>query len=255
MGYALWYAISPEMHIVDTSKPMNCQDKLERFPLPNGSAITDPLGMAMERQVLLGLEGVRLDERVLLCAANLCQRVNAGLEVLLISDNKELPARLARFFRELRAAGIGYRFFHKQGDLGWEIVRYVKTRKNIAFVVVESLESREGKRGQVRPWRLLACPVVVAAKPLSFAKRFYTRGENMFKKGKGKQTGRLLGFGALTAVLYWLLFYHESQVLGISSQGKWAFWAPVTIAFVISYTHGAFTGEFWDMLGVKAKKS
>ena len=254
MGYALWYAISPEMHIVDTSKPMNCQDKLERFPLPNGSAITDPLGMAMERQVLLGLEGDRLDERVLLCAANLCQRVHAGLEVLLISDNKELPARLARFFRELRAAGIGYRFFHKQGDLGWEIVRYVKTRKNIAFVVVESLESREGKRGQVRPWRLLACPVVVAAKPVSFAKRFYTRGENMFKKGKGKQTGRLLGFGALTAVLYWLLFYHETQVLGLSSQGKWAFWAPVTIAFVISYTHGAFTGEFWDMLGVKAKK-
>jgi hypothetical protein len=100
----------------------------------------------------------------------------------------------------------------------------------------------------------LACPVVVAAKPVSFAKRFYTRGENMFKKGKGKQTGRLLGFGALTAVLYWLLFYHETQVLGLSSQGKWAFWAPVTIAFVISYTHGAFTGEFWDMLGVKAKK-
>ena len=234
---------------------MKCKDKFEHFPLPNANAATGPLGMAMERQVLLGLECDRLDERVLLCAANLCQRVHAGLEVLLISDDEELPARLARFFRELRAAGIDYRFFHKQGDLGWEIVRYVKTRKNIAFVVVESLEGREGKRGQIRPWRLLDCPVVVAAKPVSFAKRFYTRGENMFKKGKGKQTGRLLGFGALTAVLYWLLFYHESLVLGISSQGKWAFWAPVTIAFVISYAHGAFTGEFWDMLGVKAKKA
>jgi len=257
MGYALWYATSLKMHSAYTSKPMNCQDKLEHFRLPNASAITDPQGMVKERQVLLGLEGVRLDERVLLCAANLCQRVNAGLEVLLISDNEELPARLAHFFTELRAAGIGYRFFHKQGDLGREIVRYVKTRKNIAFVVVESLEGREGKRRQVRPWHLLACPVVVAtAKPVSyFAKRFYTRGENMFKKGKGKQTGRLLGFGALTAVLYWLLFYHESQVLGLSSQGKWAFWAPVTIAFVISYAHGAFTGEFWDMLGVKAKKA
>lgn len=236
---------------------MNCKVKFEHFPLPNAYAISGQPNKASERQVLLGLEGDRLDERVLVCAVNLCQRVHAGLEVLLISDNQELPARLARFFRELHAAGIGYRFFHKQGDLGWEIVRYVKTRKNIAFVVVESLEGREGKRGQVRPWRLLACPVVEAtAKPAShFSKRFYTRGENMFKKGKGKQTGRLLGFGALTAALYWLLFYHESLVLGISSQGKWAFWAPVTIAFVISYTHGAFTGEFWDMLGVKAKKA
>ncbi len=256
MGYALWYAIPPEMHIAYTYKPMNCKDKFEHFPLPNTRAITDP-GMTTERQVLLGLESDRPDERVLLCAANLCQRVNASLEVLLISDNDELPTRLARFFTELRAAGIGYRFFHKQGDLGWEIVRYVKTRKNIAFVVVESLEGREGKRRQARPWRLLACPVVVAtAKPVSdFAKRFYTRGEIMVKKGKGKQMARLLGFGALTAALYWLLFHHETQVLGLSSQGKWAFWAPVTIAFVFSYTHGAFTGEFWDLLGVKAKKS
>ena len=182
MGYALWYAIPPEMHIAYTSKPMNCQNKLEHFPLPNTRAITDP-GMVTERQVLLGLEGDRLDERVLLCAANLCQRVNAGLEVLLISDNEELPARLARFFTELRAAGIGYRFFHKQGDLGWEIVRYVMTRKNIAFVVVESLEGREGKRRQARPWRMLACPVVVAtAKPVSyFAKRFY-KGEETWSR-------------------------------------------------------------------------
>lgn len=124
---------------------MNCKDKFEHFPFPNANAIAGQPGMVTERQVLLGLEGDRLDERVLVCAANLCQRVHAGLEVLLISDNQELPARLARFFRELHAAGIGYRFFHKQGDLGWEIVRYVKTRKNIAFVVVESLEGREGE--------------------------------------------------------------------------------------------------------------
>ncbi len=248
---------SHNLYVTYTFKPMNYQDKLENFSLPNASAITDPPGMTTERQVLLGLESDSLDERVLLCAANLCQRVNAGLEVLLISDSEELPARLARFFTELRAAGIGYRFFHKQGDLGWEIVRYVKTRKNIAFVVVESLEGREGKRRQARPWRLLACPVVVAtAKPVSyFSKRFYTGEEIMVKKGKGKQMARLLGFGALTAVLYWLLFHHETRVLWLSSQGKWAFWAPVTIAFVISYTHGAFTGEFWDLLGVKAKKS
>ncbi len=255
MGYALWYAIPMEMHVAYTYKPMNCKEKIENFSFPNTRVTTDP-GMVTERQVLLGLEGDRLDERVLLCAANLCQRVNAGLEVLLISDNEELPARLARFFTELRAAGIGYRFFHKQGDLGWEIVRYVKTRKNIAFVVVESLAGREGKRRQVKPWRLLACPVVVAtAKPVTdFTKRLYTSEEIMVKNGKGKQMLRLLGFGVLTAVFYWLLFHHETQVLGLSSQGKWAFWAPVTIAFVFSYTHGAFTGEFWDMLGVKAKK-
>ena len=55
------------MHIDNMSKIMKCKDKFEHFPLPNANAATGPLGMAMERQVLLGLEGDRLDERVLLC--------------------------------------------------------------------------------------------------------------------------------------------------------------------------------------------
>jgi hypothetical protein len=74
------------------------------------------------------------------------------------------------------------------------------------------------------------------------------------KKADGKQVLRLLAFGGLTALLYWLLFHNETRVLDVSSQGHWAFWIPVAIAFVFSFTHGTFTGEFWDALGIKAKK-
>ena len=66
---------------------------------------------------------------------------------------------------------------------------------------------------------------------------------------------RLLGFGVVTAVLYWTLFHNETSVLNVTSQGKWACWVPVSIAFIFSITHGAFTGEFWNLLGVKAKKN
>ncbi len=76
----------------------------------------------------------------------------------------------------------------------------------------------------------------------------------MAVRTNGRQIARVVALGVLTGVLYWLLFAKEAQILSLSAQGKWAFWIPVSIAFVFSFVHGAFTGEFWDVLGVKAKK-
>jgi hypothetical protein len=74
------------------------------------------------------------------------------------------------------------------------------------------------------------------------------------KKAGGRQILRVLALGSITAILYWGLFRNESLVLDLSSKGHWAFWIPIVIAFVFSFAHGAFTGEFWDVLGIKAKK-
>ncbi|HET9701389.1 MAG TPA: hypothetical protein VFP70_10760 [Burkholderiales bacterium] len=71
---------------------------------------------------------------------------------------------------------------------------------------------------------------------------------------RGKDTARLIGFGAVTALLYFLLFTFEDQVLALTSQGRWTVFIPIAIAFVLSYTHGNFTASFWDWFGIKAKK-
>jgi len=34
----------------------------------------------------------------------------------------------------------------------------------------------------------------------------------------------------------------------------WYVFAPIAMAFALSYTHGIFTGLFWDVVGLKAKK-
>ena len=34
----------------------------------------------------------------------------------------------------------------------------------------------------------------------------------------------------------------------------WYVFAPIALAFALSYTHGNFTGVFWDLFGLKAKK-
>jgi hypothetical protein len=70
----------------------------------------------------------------------------------------------------------------------------------------------------------------------------------------GVEAGRLVAYGAITAVLYTLLFIFEDRILEVTGKGGWSFLIPMAIAFALSYTHGTFTASFWDLLGVRAKR-
>lgn len=76
----------------------------------------------------------------------------------------------------------------------------------------------------------------------------------MSESAKAHDWARMLVLGVLTVGLYLALFLNEATVLEITRRGHWWFLAPVAIAFLFSFVHGAFTGLFWDVLGVKAKK-
>lgn len=67
------------------------------------------------------------------------------------------------------------------------------------------------------------------------------------------QNLRTLVLGAVSLVLYIVLFSNETSVLDLSMTPGWGFLVPIAIAFLFSFVHGAFTGGFWDMLGFKAK--
>jgi hypothetical protein len=70
----------------------------------------------------------------------------------------------------------------------------------------------------------------------------------------GRQLVRTVTLGVISAALYLLLYLFEGPLLQLSSQGGWYFVIPIGIAFGFSSAHGAFTGGFWDVLGIKAKK-
>ncbi|MGD9785872.1 MAG: hypothetical protein AB7E80_09110 [Hyphomicrobiaceae bacterium] len=59
--------------------------------------------------------------------------------------------------------------------------------------------------------------------------------------------------GLLSLSLYALLFYYEVAVLKASVGEVWSFLVPLVIAFVFSFAHGAFTGAFWDAVGLKPR--
>ena len=70
----------------------------------------------------------------------------------------------------------------------------------------------------------------------------------------GKPLTRAVFYGLVSLALYFVLYLFEDSILAFTSRGGWYFIAPVTIAFAFSYVHGTFTGHFWDILGIKARK-
>jgi len=68
----------------------------------------------------------------------------------------------------------------------------------------------------------------------------------------------MLGLGVLSATLYFLLYQYNDDIrhlAEITNAGdKEYFYVPIIIAVVFSFVHGAFTGHFWDVLGLKPKK-
>lgn len=64
---------------------------------------------------------------------------------------------------------------------------------------------------------------------------------------------RTLIYGVLSAVLYFSLYQFNETILAYSKEGRWNFFIPILIAFVFSIVHGNFTGQFWDLFGIKAK--
>ena len=70
-----------------------------------------------------------------------------------------------------------------------------------------------------------------------------------------KPWGKLAYYGVGSFACYAALFMNEREVLATFTRTDGAYWLlPVIVAFVISYFHGGFTGCFWEVLGVQAKK-
>src|SRR3974390_1600173 len=61
-------------------------------------------------------------------------------------------------------------------------------------------------------------------------------------------------FGLLTAAFYAVIFLNEGTVMKYFTKGGMYAFLPVGAAFVVSFIHGSFTGNFWTALGIEASK-
>ena len=72
---------------------------------------------------------------------------------------------------------------------------------------------------------------------------------------RSKPWGALVISGAASALCYGLLFGYQKEVMAAFTRTDgWYPVLPVVTAFVFSFAHGAFTGYFWEVLGVRARQ-
>ena len=67
----------------------------------------------------------------------------------------------------------------------------------------------------------------------------------------------VITLGLISFLLYDLLYHFNLDIRHLAELAnhgnKTWFWVPIVIALIFSLVHGAFTGHFWDSLGLKAK--
>lgn len=61
-------------------------------------------------------------------------------------------------------------------------------------------------------------------------------------------------YGAVSVGLYVLLLTRQDLINGTFAKGGLYAFLPIAMAFVFSFVHGNFTGNFWSSLGVEASK-
>jgi len=74
-------------------------------------------------------------------------------------------------------------------------------------------------------------------------------------QSKKRPHGKTLAFGALVVTLYTILYLKEGLVNDFYVRGGMYAFLPIATAFLFSFAHGSFTGNFWSSLGVEASKA
>jgi hypothetical protein len=71
---------------------------------------------------------------------------------------------------------------------------------------------------------------------------------------KKKPYLKALVSGLAAGILYYLLFLNEDLIVATFAKGKFYALLPIATAFIFSIAHGTFTGAFWELFGIEAKK-
>jgi len=70
----------------------------------------------------------------------------------------------------------------------------------------------------------------------------------------GRLWSRLAASGIASALCYTALFAYEKEIMATFTRTDGLYpLLPVATAFVFSFAHGAFTGYFWELVGIHAR--
>ena len=71
---------------------------------------------------------------------------------------------------------------------------------------------------------------------------------------KKKPVGKMAIMGIISIALYTALLMNQDIINNYIGRGGVYAFLPIVTAFIFSFVHGNFTGDFWTVLGVEAAK-
>ncbi len=74
------------------------------------------------------------------------------------------------------------------------------------------------------------------------------------KNIKKKPIGNMVFMGVISIALYAALLLKQDLIIEYVGRGSVYAFLPIITAFIFSYVHGTFTGNFWTVLGIEAAK-
>lgn len=121
-----------------------------------------------ERRVLLAVKEGQIERRSLKYALNTCKRIGAHLDILYVAEDEAAGAAdpvIAGFCSDIEKEGIRCEVIRNAGCLKRLVIDHTKARKDILFVVIESVEAADMECGRDKrlsdSWDDLRCPLVV----------------------------------------------------------------------------------------------
>jgi hypothetical protein len=118
-----------------------------------------------QRTVLLAVREGHVDSRLLTSALELCRRLEADLEIQVITGGEAPPPEMDAFLNTLREERLPFSLEVKPRLRRRDLVDYANAHEHIAAVVIDSREGWEAlaQDRSSDPWKRLECPLVTAA--------------------------------------------------------------------------------------------
>jgi hypothetical protein len=74
------------------------------------------------------------------------------------------------------------------------------------------------------------------------------------KNIKRKPYVKMIIMGIISVALYAMLLLKQDVINQYIGRGGMYAFLPILTAFIFSFVHGSFTGDFWTVLGIEAAK-
>lgn len=122
--------------------------------------------ISRKKSIVLVLLGTESDRASFKYALNISKRIDAALEVLYVSPEREVAAILASVKEETQREGVELKVVKRKGCIKNELIAYTQKRSDVQLVVVESAEDLHEdctERELVKAWKRMNCPIVVVS--------------------------------------------------------------------------------------------